>query len=326
MYEAGLIVSINEMVEKYHEEILRGNTDMYCTLNSGSPKTRSLKTKAFTLIELLVVIAIIALLMAVIIPALKLAKQKGASAVCLANVKQLTACWYMYQGDHDGEIVSSNPSEADGWVKHPFQESAGPGNPLDPESEFPVVTDEDEQRGIRAGLLYPYIDAVDVFHCPGDNIRTSKKDHSKIFRSYAMPTCLKRSFIKKVSGIKIPGMRYCFVEEADGRNYNVGPWDFYAPNDPANSLTGPAPEWRDPIAINHGTSGILGFCDGHAESHKWVDSNTFKRLEYYYEKYSGTNYGIGGLTSAFNASEFYVWGQTTDLDYMGQGWAYRFGP
>ena len=52
-----------------------------------------LKRKAFTLIELLVVIAIIALLIAIIIPALQIARKKGSSAGCMANVKNLSLGW-----------------------------------------------------------------------------------------------------------------------------------------------------------------------------------------------------------------------------------------
>ena len=53
------------------------------------------RRKGFTLIELLVVIAIIALLLAIIVPAVKMAKRKAASAVCLTNVKNLSVAWYM---------------------------------------------------------------------------------------------------------------------------------------------------------------------------------------------------------------------------------------
>ncbi|MHC4352206.1 MAG: prepilin-type N-terminal cleavage/methylation domain-containing protein [Planctomycetota bacterium] len=48
------------------------------------------KRKAFTLIELLVVIAVIALLLALLIPALRAAKEQGQRAVCLSNLRQLT--------------------------------------------------------------------------------------------------------------------------------------------------------------------------------------------------------------------------------------------
>ena len=65
-----------------------------------------MKTRAFTLIELLVVIAIIAILMAIVMPALSLAKQKAATTVCLSNTKNLALGWYMYMGDNDGRIMS----------------------------------------------------------------------------------------------------------------------------------------------------------------------------------------------------------------------------
>ena len=52
--------------------------------------------KAFTLIELLVVIAIIALLLAILMPALSMAKKKASTAVCLVNTKNLSLAWYMY--------------------------------------------------------------------------------------------------------------------------------------------------------------------------------------------------------------------------------------
>lgn len=62
--------------------------------------------KAFTLIELLVVIAIIALLLALLTPVLRSAKERAQRVVCLSNIKQLTLAWPTYAEEHDGKIVS----------------------------------------------------------------------------------------------------------------------------------------------------------------------------------------------------------------------------
>ena len=83
-----------------------------------------LKRKAFTLIELLVVIAIIALLIAIIIPALQIARKKGSSAGCMANVKNLSLGWVMYQLDNSSRIMSAKMEAQEnstivGWIGRP---------------------------------------------------------------------------------------------------------------------------------------------------------------------------------------------------------------
>src|ERR1041384_2247222 len=80
-------------------------------LNSGFEKRcANRKRSGFTLIELLVVIAIIAILAAMILPAMAKAKDKAKGAHCINNLKQLTLGWIMYAGDFDDRLVLTGGS------------------------------------------------------------------------------------------------------------------------------------------------------------------------------------------------------------------------
>src|SRR5882724_6521262 len=93
-----------------------------------TPPASSRKARAFTLIELLVVIAIIAILAAMLLPALARAKQKTQGVYCMNNTKQLMVAWHMYLHDNNDRIVTAlhggdamggagDPVYGMGWVE-----------------------------------------------------------------------------------------------------------------------------------------------------------------------------------------------------------------
>jgi len=281
-----------------------------------------MKTRAFTLIELLVVIAIIALLMGILMPALWLVKRQAATSACLANTKNLALGWYMYMTDNDGRIMSSEDNAVEqngrfvGWIGVPRDSD---GNLLSISQINPAVTDEDEKRGIKAGVLYPYVQNPGIYHCPADNMRKSIYDRTGVFVTYSVPMCLYGAVrssdsgyntqIKRFDEITRPATRYVFVESAETRNWNSSHhFVIGAPEYTGGTKWG----WWGPMAVNHGDSSVLGFCDGHSEVRKLRDPFTIERVDKLIRE-GVTLYGI----------EYPPAGQTLDITYMAEGWPYR---
>jgi prepilin-type N-terminal cleavage/methylation domain-containing protein/prepilin-type processing-associated H-X9-DG protein len=234
------------------------------------------KRKAFTLIELLVVIAVIAVLMAILMPSLKVAREQARGITCMANQKSLAHAYIMYADENDGSICK-------GWATH----NVTPGipswvrPPLDYAGSTIVemasgdVTLDQRLNGLKAGALYPYLKEVKVFHCPGDNRKTIGTSLGnalayRIYRSYSLPDYLRGTDSKdpkKLFTFKEQALKMLFVEEIyDGSagNYNHEGWS-YAP------YTGSM--W-DPLGVFHSDACTFSFMDGHAERKKWDDKRT----------------------------------------------------
>jgi|MTBAKSStandDraft_2_1061841.scaffolds.fasta_scaffold00069_24 prepilin-type N-terminal cleavage/methylation domain-containing protein/prepilin-type processing-associated H-X9-DG protein len=239
--------------------------------------------KAFTLIELLVVIAIIGMLLAVLVPGLKKAKDLGKRAVCLAHLHSLGLSWGLYANEYDARIVCAKtarvfeqPGPSGGtqyrldYLSDPYFEGywtwAGWLDQSTPD------TPEAHKACITLGALFPYTETIKVYRCP-----EGMKDQ---WRTYAIVDSMNghhfgppggpplAPVIRKTSEIVSPGARMVFIDEgyASTESWTIY-WDRVS--------------WWDRIPLRHGEGTCLAFADGHAEYWKWEDSRTvyFAKIE-----------------------------------------------
>ncbi len=245
---------------------------------------------AFTLIELLVVIAIIALLMGVLLPGLRFAKQQATGAACLGNQKSLILAWYTYPQENDDSLVGGNPYPAVAnyhisWVQAPQNEA---GDVMLTGGEPSATGDlayEYEELGLCRGKLWPYLKTPKVYHCPGD--KRKQQPTKSAYRSYSILWTMNGAYSRghetdpvydtgevahKSVEIKNPSRKLVFVEDQDDRGWNMGSW----------VLRPVGHRWTDSLGLWHVDSGTLAYADGHAEKHKWRDRRT---IEYFKNPY-----------------------------------------
>jgi prepilin-type N-terminal cleavage/methylation domain-containing protein/prepilin-type processing-associated H-X9-DG protein len=252
----------------------------------------------FTLVELLVVISIIALLMAILLPALNKARTQAKRIVCLSDLRQLTLGWTAYASGNNDKIVNGAPVTLVQCPSCPAPTTsdlcgasppAPPGSSgynqvdyQDHQNELPWIggyniataSDCGKKCAIDSGALWRYIKDYKLYHCPtgmkGETITYSIVDGVN-GRKDGRGTTIPAGLWKKTLGqIRRSATQVVFVDE--GRitpdsfavTYSTGSW-------------GTLGAWFDGPDARHGNGTTVSLADGHAEYWQWAALETVNR-------------------------------------------------
>ncbi len=229
---------------------------------------RTFKRKAvhpitgFTLIELLVVIAIIAILAAMLLPALSKAKVKAQAIQCVNNLRQLQMAWFLYSDDNGDKIVATGGQQ----VLAPSASAVG-FQPGEPNANWVLGNaNASDVNFIRNGLLFPYTKSLDIYKCPGDrSLNTRSMSMNAWMNPIRTESLLNAAYtiFRKQSNIRRPTETWVTIDERS-TTINDG-WYLVKPDAPN--------VWYDFAASYHGNAGGLSFADGHSVTKKWKDKN-----------------------------------------------------
>jgi prepilin-type N-terminal cleavage/methylation domain-containing protein/prepilin-type processing-associated H-X9-DG protein len=228
---------------------------------------------AFTLIELLVVIAIIAILAAMLLPALSKSKGTAQSISCLNNLKQLQLCFHLYVADNE-DYMPPNDFVFDLATLRPFPGNEGPSWCTN------VAPYEADPVGIKAGLLYQYNTSIGIYHCPADQSTIETPAGVKL----SQPRLRSYNLSQSINGITYAGQIAQnvphFAKFTEIKNPSpVGLLVFIDTHEDEiiDDMFGipVVPDywsygyWWDLPANRHNRGCNFSFADGHAEHWKW---------------------------------------------------------
>lgn len=238
--------------------------------------------KPFTLIELLVVIAVIAILAAMLLPALQQAKETSKRITCLSNGKQLQLGYTMYADDNNEFFVCSEAG-ADGWLSATCADWS---------------SETVQKSTIQDGLLYPYVGSVDVYCCPSFLDYSNSTGPHREFITYSASAGLNgpvayipfadqpRQTEYRLAQVKEPSRRMGFMDGYCSDGDKV-----FSVNCPA--WQNPPVEWWNIVSIRHSKGACFSYLDGHADYYKWTNAGTVAAALGGIETYNDNFMGYG---------------------------------
>jgi prepilin-type N-terminal cleavage/methylation domain-containing protein/prepilin-type processing-associated H-X9-DG protein len=236
-----------------------------------SPATNHpLRRDAFTLIELLVVIAIIAILAALLLPALSHAKAQAYRVQCLGNLRQVSLAWHLYSGDSAEQLVSN------GYSIDPAQKTWVAG---DWHNNNQAFGNPDYLTDPQFALFASYTKVAAIYRCPADR-STLNVGGSFIPR---VRTCALNSYLNwQLGAMNDNDPAYVnFRKSSDVESRH--PSDLFTFIDtspvsvcfPAFQVQMVSYAFFHRPSVEHNHSGTVAFADGHVESHRWTSPQTW---------------------------------------------------